>query len=313
MARLMQWRMLLSLFFCLTMALAPSLAEARAGSSYSSSGRSSFSGMGSRGTRTFENNSAAPITRSTTPATNPSSPSASPLGGVAAPVGAGGSFFQRHPFLTGLAGGFLGSMLFHSLGGFGSVLGGLLTLVIIGLVIWFVIRLFTRGFSRAGGGGGMAPRSVGAAAAPAATRFRGRDTTVGEADLNAFQGIHGAVQEAWSRGDLGRMRQLMTPEMLGYFSEELTKNASQGVQNLVSDVRLLKGDITEAWEEGELQYATAFLRWSAQDYVVRLGRAPSDPDYIVSGDPRNPTESEEVWTFVRRAGGNWLLSAIQQV
>jgi len=105
----------------------------------------------------------------------------------------------------------------------------------------------------------------------------------------------------------------MTPEMLGYFSEELTRNASQGVQNIVSGVELVKGELAESWEEGDLQYATAYLRWQALDYVVRLGRSPGDPDYIVSGNPRTPVESEEAWTFVRRHGGDWLLSAIQQV
>jgi len=105
----------------------------------------------------------------------------------------------------------------------------------------------------------------------------------------------------------------MTPEMLGYFSEELTRNTSEGVQNIVSDVRLLQGDITESWDEGDLKYATAFMKWSAVDYVARLGRSPGSPDYIVSGDPKRPTESEEVWTFVRQRQGNWLLSAIQQV
>ena len=50
---------LLALFFALTLALAPSLAEARAGKSSSSSGASSgASGMGSRGSRTFEQNDA---------------------------------------------------------------------------------------------------------------------------------------------------------------------------------------------------------------------------------------------------------------
>src|SRR5260370_15658827 len=89
---ILQWRILWSLFFCLALALAPSLAEARAGSSYSSGGSSS---MGSRGTRTFENNGAAPVTRSMT-----QTPSTSPLAGAAgAGAGAlgGGSFFQRHP------------------------------------------------------------------------------------------------------------------------------------------------------------------------------------------------------------------------
>jgi len=105
----------------------------------------------------------------------------------------------------------------------------------------------------------------------------------------------------------------MTPEMLGYFSEELTRNTSQGVRNIVSDVQLLKGELTESWEEGDLQYASTHLRWRAVDYITRLGRSPGDLDYIVSGDPRTPAEAEEMWTFVRRRGGDWLLSAIQQI
>ena len=290
---LARWRLPLSLCFCLALALAPSLADARAGSSSSGGGKSSSSSMGSRGSRTFENNGAAPVTRSMTP----SNPSATSPMGAPTPAYAG----------------FLGSMLFSHLGGLGTGLGFLLTLLIIGGLIFFVVRLLSGSRRFAPAGGGAMPRSLGAAAAPAAARFRGRDTAVGDADLNAFQGIHAAVQEAWGRGDLGRMRQLMTPEMLSYFSEELTRNTSQGVQNVVSDVRLLKGDVSEAWEEGDLEYATAFMQWSAIDYVVRLGRSPGQPDYIVSGDPKTPTESEEVWTFVRRRGGDWLLSAIQQV
>ena len=155
------------------------------------------------------------------------------------------------------------------------------------------------------------PRSGGAATA--ASPGRGRDINMSDSDLAAFQALHAAVQEAWSAADLSRLRRLMTPEMLSYFSEELTRNESQGVQNIVSDVQLVKGDLTESWEERDLQYATAYMRWRALDYIIRLGRSPGDPDYIVSGNPRIPTEAEEVWTFVRRRGGGWLLSAIQQV
>jgi predicted lipid-binding transport protein (Tim44 family) len=312
------WLALAALFFAFTLVLAPTLAEARAGKSYSSGGSSSgASGMGSRGSRTFERNDAAPITRSVNPnATTAARPSGvGPAAGAAQP-----SFFQRHPLLTGLAGGFLGAALFSHLGmgaGMGTMFGGLLTMLLIGGLIFLVIRFFaSRRAGLAGGANssGPLPASVGAAAAPSAARFRGRDTTVDDADLNAFQAIHGAVQEAWGHGDLGRLRPLMTPEMLSYFSEELTGNTSEGVQNIISDVNLLQGDITESWEEGSLQFATAYMKWSAVDYVVRLGRSPGTPDYIVSGDPKQPVESEEVWTFVRqRNGGNWLLSAIQQV
>lgn len=308
----------MALFFAFALAFAPSLAEARAGKSYSSSGASSgASGMGSRGSRTFEHNDAAPVTRSMNPSTQATRPAGA--GPAAAAGAAQPSFFQRHPLLTGLAGGFLGAALFSHLGlgaGMSSMFGGLLMMLIIGGLIFLAIRFFASrraGFTGGGIGNGPLPASVGAAAAPSAARYRGTDTTVDDVDLHAFQAIHGAVQEAWGHGDLGRLRQLMTPEMLGYFSEELTRNTSEGVQNIVSDVRLLKGDITESWEEGDLQYATAYMKWSAIDYVVRLGRSPGMPDYIVSGDPKRPEESEEVWTFVRQRNGNWLLSAIQQV
>jgi predicted lipid-binding transport protein (Tim44 family) len=297
------WRALLALFFCLGLALAPSLADAGALKTYR--GSSGISGFGSRGSRTYDQNGAAPISRSMNP---------SPAYGYGGYGFGGGSFFARHPFLTGLFGGWLGSMLFRGMGPFGFVFGGLFHLLLIGFLIWLLVRLFSGGrYASWGGMGQMMPRSVGAAAAPMA-QYRGEDTTVDDGDLNAFQQIHATVQEAWSRGDLARLRTLMTPEMLGYFSEELTRNASQGIQNIVSNVRLLKGDITESWVEGDLQYATAYMRWSAIDHVVRLGGgAPGVPDQVFSGDPRTPVEDEEVWTFVRRRGGRWLLSAIQQV
>jgi predicted lipid-binding transport protein (Tim44 family) len=313
--RMLNWRIVLAVFIAAALALAPAIAEARAGSS--AGGRSSS--MGSRGSRTFENNGAQPLSRSVTPPPEPARPPGfAPA--APAPVFGGGSFFQRHPFLTGLAGGFIGSWLFGHSGwaageGYGSgasMLGMLLQLLIIGLLIYFVVRLF-RGWAYATGGrGGWPPRSAGAAAAPAGSG-RGRDINLSDADLQAFQAIHAAVQEAWSTGELARLRPLMTPEMLSYFSEELTRNASQGVRNIVSNVELLNGDLTESWEEGDLQYATAYLKWRAIDYLVRLGRSPSDPDWLVSGDPRRPVEAEEMWTFVRRRGGQWLLSAIQQI
>ena len=308
--RLASWRIVLALFFSASVALAPAIAEARAGGS--SGGRSSS--MGSRGLRTYENNNAQPLGRSMT------SPAQSGLSeATPSPAYGGGSFFQRHPFLTGLTGGLIGSWLFgHSVYAAdgtsgGSAIGTLLEFLIIGLLIYFAVRLFRRHAFSNGWPGGTAfsmPRSAGASAAPV-RRDRGRDINLSNADLSAFQAIHAAVQEAWSAGDLGQLRRLMTPEMLSYFSEELTRNASQGIRNIVSNIELVKGELSESWEEGDLQYATAYMRWRAIDYVTRLGRPPGDPETIVSGNSR--VEAEEVWTFVRRRGGDWLLSAIQQV
>ena len=305
----LNWRVTLALLFFMIIALAPALAEARAGGSFG--GRPSS--MGSRGARTWENNGAQPLNRNWNPQA-PSQPGYAP--GPAHPA-YGGNFFQRNPFLTGLAGGLFGSWLFgHSAnaegsGSAGSVIASLLWIGIIGFPIWMAIRFFRRGagyFSRPGGG---AARSAGAAAS--AVRDRGRDVNLANTDLDTFQQLHAAVQEAWSAADLGRLQRLMTPEMLRYFSEELTCNTSRGLRNVVFDVRLVSGKLTESWEERDRQYASAFLRWRAIDYVCRIGASPGERGNVVGGDPRTPVEAEEIWTFVRPRGGGWALSAIQQV
>jgi hypothetical protein len=130
-SRRLTWRVLLAIFFSMAIALAPAIADARAGGSFG--GRSSS--MGSRGSRTYDYNGAQPLSRSVTP-----QPGLAPT--TPYPAYGGGSFFQRHPFLTGLFGGFIGSWLFGHSGwaadGSGaSMLGGLLQLLIIGLLIWF--------------------------------------------------------------------------------------------------------------------------------------------------------------------------------
>jgi predicted lipid-binding transport protein (Tim44 family) len=309
---MLNWRVILALFCCAFLALAPALAEARAGGSFG--GRPSS--MGSRGARTWDNNGAQPLNRSLTPQQGLSGYAAGPTYPAS-----GGSFFQRHPFLTGIAGGLFGSWLFghagnaETGGGAGSAIGALLWIAIIGFLIWLAIRFFRRAPSSSGwpAGAGLTARSAGAAVVPAGRGDRGRDVNLADADLQSFQQLHAAIQEAWSAGDLGRLRRLMTPEMLNYFAEELTRNTSRGVRNVVSDVRLVTGELAESWEERDRQYATAFLRWRAIDYVARIGASPGGSDNVVGGDPRSPVEAEEIWTFVRPRGGAWLLSAIQQV
>jgi predicted lipid-binding transport protein (Tim44 family) len=78
------------------------------------------------------------------------------------------------------------------------------------------------------------------------------------------------------------------------------------VRNEVSDVRLLQGDLAQAWNEGDRDYATVAMRFSMID-VTRdaSGR-------IVDGSPSEHVTATELWTFVRSRGGRWILSAIQQ-
>src|SRR6266404_7982981 len=236
------WRTLAVALLCAWVALAPSLAEARAGSS-SGAGSS----MGSRGSRTYNNNGAAPMERSVTPTPAPSQPQFAPRPGPLAPA-YGGGFMQQHPFMSGLMGGFIGAglagMLFgHGAyaadgagSGFGSMLGLLLQFAVIGGLIWLAISFFRRrsGLTTAPG---MFPSSVSAMAAPTGGAVRDPvEITISEADFNAWSGLLTGIQAAWSKGDLGTLRRYVTPEMLSYFSEELSRNASQGVENRVERV-----------------------------------------------------------------------------
>lgn len=116
------------------------------------------------------------------------------------------------------------------------------------------------------------------------------------------------MQKAWSEGNPVALRALATPEVVGWMSEDLSRDQSKGVRNVVEDVQLLKGDVTESWRDAELEYATAVITFSAKDYVARI-----DNGQVVEGDAHRPVETTEAWTFVRSPGGRWLLSAIEQV
>jgi len=272
---------------------------------------------GSRGTRTF---SAPPSTQTAPNAATPMQRTmtqpgkARTVGQTAARPGLFGG-----GLLGGLAAGFLGAGLFgllfgHGLfggmGGFASVLGLMLQ---IGLVI-IVARLLFVWWQRRN-----APAPAYATAQPAATghSFSGlggmfganapasQPLTISKSDYDDFERLLAKVQAAFSDEDLDGLRAKVTPEMLSYFSEQLAENASRGLVNKVTDVRLEQGDLAEAWNEGNVDYATVAMRFSLNDKMV--DRATG---HTVEGG--TPAEVTELWTFMRARGGSWLLSAIQQ-
>jgi predicted lipid-binding transport protein (Tim44 family) len=275
-----------------------------------------FSG-GSRGARTFSAppatqtapNAAAPMQRTLT---QPGSKTGT-VGQTAARPGLFGG-----GLLGGLAAGFLGAGLFGLLFGHG-FFGGMAGLAsVIGLLLQIalvvvVARLLFAWWQRRN-----APAPAYATAESATSHsFSGlggmfganaptdRKMTIAKSDYDDFERLLGEVQTAYSNEDLNALRAKVTPEMLSYFSEELSQNASRGLVNKVTDVRLEQGDLAEAWSEGNADYATVAMRFSLNDRMV--DRAT---DRDIEGNA--PGEVTELWTFMRARGGGWLLSAIQQ-
>ncbi|UFZ08640.1 39S ribosomal protein L45 [Bradyrhizobium ontarionense] len=297
--------------------LAVSAADARIGGGSSS---------GSRGTRTFS----APPSTSTAPG------SASPFNRtITQPGQPGGGFNTAAPargglfggraggLLGGLAAGFLGAGLFgmlfggglfSGLGGFASILGLILQIVLVVFLVrmamaWWQRRnqpayaagpapsptdsqqSFRSGFGGLGGFGGSNPPPL----------------QILPADYEAFERLLGEIQSAWSNEDVGRLRLSATPEMASYFERDLEQNQGRGVVNKVSGVKLLQGDLAESWREGGADYATVAMRFTLADKTIERASGR-----VVEGSDQ-PQEVTEIWTFLRHPGADWQLSAIQQV
>ena len=289
-------------------------ADARIGSGFSS---------GSRGIRTF---SPPPVTR-----TAPNAPSSFDRTitqpGINTPPTAGRGFFNRPGLFGGLAAGFLGAGLlgmlfggglFGGLGGLSSIFGLLIQIVLIVVVARFVMNWWQRrnapyvGAMPGGPTSRMDPQA-GFGQPSARSGFgsglgasTSRPITIAPSDYDAFEKLLGDIQAAWSNEDLNTLRTLATPEMESYFTQDLVANDKRGVVNKVSNVKLLQGDLAEAWQEGTTDYATVAMRFSLVDKIIERtsGR-------VVDGSDA-PQEVTEVWTFARRSGGHWELSAIQQ-
>ena len=162
---------------------------------------------------------------------------------------------------------------------------------------------------RRGLGSGLGGFGGGAAKARPANAMNANDEVgITGDDLDHFQRLLTEVQGAFGREDYSALRERTTPEIMSYLSEELSQNATQGQRNDVTDVTLLQGDLAEAWSEGDTDYATVAMRYESRD--VMRDRASGA---VLSGDAEALTETTELWTFARKDGGAWKLSAIQEI
>ncbi|RIK97975.1 MAG: hypothetical protein DCC74_06145 [Proteobacteria bacterium] len=305
-----------------------SAADARAGRGGS---------FGSRGSRTF---APPPVTQTAPKATQPmqrtiTQPGA-PGAAAAAPAAAAksGAFGGARGLIGGLAAGFLGAgllgMLFGNgflagLGSFAALLGFIAQILLVVIVVRLALNWWRNRNAAPAAGPAGAPMNFDASsgAAPAArgglggglggipggfgaAATRTAPLEIAPEDYDAFERLLGEVQEAWSNEDMERLQKLTTPEMASYFAHDLAENKEKGVVNRISEVKLLQGDLAEAWREGVDDYATVAMRFSLIDKTFTRG----DNRLVEGGDA--PVEATEVWTFLRPRGGNWELAAIQQ-
>ncbi|MGO4405926.1 Tim44 domain-containing protein [Bosea sp. RAF48] len=304
--------------------LVPLVAEARPGGGRSSGSRGSFTNSAPPATNTTPGG-AQTFQRTAPPSPSPSF--AGPAAGAAAAQAARPSFARN--MMMGIGAGLLGAGLFGMLSGSGffgglaslaGVFGFLLQLALIAGIVMLAIRFFRRRsepqlagagapYARQGYDGPQpaAARMGGFGGGAAAAAAQPQPIELAGDDFNSFERLLGEINTAYSNEDEAGLRQRTTPEMFGYFDEDLTANARRGVADRVSDVKLLQGDLSQAWREGDNDYATVAMRFSLTNalYDRKSGQ-------VVDGNPTQSQEVKEYWTFLRERGGAWKLSGIQQ-
>ena len=281
---------------------------------------------GSRGSRSFS----APTSPGPSPsrqATPPSSfqrPAPQRSGWMSGLLGGIGGF---------LLGGLIGSMLFGGMGHglFGGI--GLMEILLIAGVLYFVYAYMRRRRQPAPASsyGYTPPRESdtgywqsGSTSAPSATMDMADGTTDLERGLGHIRQMDHAfdpvrfgdtasdiffrVQGAWMARDMTPVRDLLTPEMSEAMQKDCERLRAERRIDRMENIAVRSVDVTEAWHESGRDYITVHFLASMLDYTV-----DERTDEVIKGSRSEPVKFEEYWTFVRPVGPNpWRLSAIQQ-
>jgi predicted lipid-binding transport protein (Tim44 family) len=285
---------------------------ARAGGGFSS---------GSRGSRSFS----AP--RTGTSQFQNTTPSPSPYSGYANSPSTGSPFLRG--MAGGLAGGFLGSMLFGGMGhggGFGGSGFGFLEIILLIALLFIVLRFIRsrkmnqQNQSRLADYASPSYQQPGTYSSPLQSPDQDVETGIAHIqsmdpnfDPTAFkdwvQDLFFKIQAAWGNQDLSPVGSFLTDQMKGIFSQDLQEQKAANQINRLENIAVRSVDITEAWQEEGKDFITILFYANLLDYT-----SDKTTGAVVSGSKTEPVKFREFWTFMRPVGmrSTWQLSAIQQ-
>jgi predicted lipid-binding transport protein (Tim44 family) len=241
----------------------------------------------------------------------------------------------------GLAGGFLGSMLFggsghaSTMGGMGGGGIGFFDIILLGLLAYFGFKFYRRWQQQKATasyyGDAASPRAEIPYGATQGDPYRARvqeysdnyendlersldqirriDPSFREESFKELvQDMFFRIQAGWMNRSLEGIEGLFTPEMAEFFRNEFAKMKQQGTINRLENIAVRKVEFSEAWQETGKDYVTVLFTANLLDYTV-----DDKTGGVVAGDKLNPTKFQEFWTFCRDVGSTqWQLSAINQ-
>lgn len=249
----------------------------------------------------------------------------------------GGSFMKG--MAGGLLGGMLGGMLFRGVGhgmgggGMGGVGGsgiGLFEILIIGGIIFFLVRWFRRKkknssypgiqqFANSSPMANDAPPPFEEATAQneeyspdsipdGLELIKLSDPQFDEETFKEIaQNVFFKVQASWMRRDIEQIKPLLVPELITQWENDFAEMRKKGEINRLENIAVRKVEIVDAWVETGEEHITLQFTANLLDYTT------DESGQIISGDQNEPVKFDEKWTFIRNVGSaNWFLAAIQE-
>ena len=224
---------------------------------------------------------------------------------------------NRGGLFGGLFGGLLAGTLLGSLlggTGLGGAIGGFMNILLIGLLVYFGLRLFRR--IRGGGQTARQSRyeersysqpqqygSQGSAwdalrsqpAAPAEPEVAAPADFDQEEFLRGAKAAYSRLQASWDRRDLDDIANFATEDVMKELREQAQEDPNPGKTELL----LVNASVVEVREEGDLRRVAVYF-----DVLMREDQNAARPEQV-----------REVWHFVcsNAAGDSWKLDGIQQL
>lgn len=236
----------------------------------------------------------------------------------------------------GLLGGAIGGMLFGSMFGAGGSGMGILPLLILGGVGYYLYRKFTSnsrppGYSQQGGMGGFPGQMGGSAPGmntdvmrdapppPPGGRMSVEDglAEIGRTDkhfdVNHFKEVASdvffQVQAGWMRRDLDSYRHLLGDQLVGEYEQHFAEMREKGVLNKLESIAIRKIEIVDAGSTGEEDFVTVLFTANLLDYTVN-----DTTGDLVEGSMTAPVKFAEEWTWARPLrSDNWKLEGIKVI
>lgn len=263
-----------------------------------------------------------------------SSPSKAPTSTAPAAAPKSGSSFSRG-LMGGLLGGAIGGMLFGSMFGAGGSGMGILPLLLLGGIAFFLYKKFAK--SRQSGYQSPNPYSNQAYQPPT--------NTFGGSTNNSFQPpppppVIGAnlleegiaqirqydrdfdpayfkevasdvffqVQAGWMRRDLDAYRHLLGDQLAREYEQHFAEMRQKGQINKLESIAVRAIEIIAAGSDGREDFVTLLLTANLLDYTV-----DDKSGELISGSMTTPVKFAEEWTWARSVGTqNWRLEGIKE-